>query len=418
MGFFNILYGACLSVEIPEFQFIHYEPIYTDPNEVYEEYSAVFQQFKEIGDDDVNTKVLAYFYEGMLYLINADVYFKNKDYSQSVSNYEEANKLIVRSRASRGREGDTIFDEMVKWANYSEGMKRICASFIEEDIDNRLSLVKESQGFLEEFYNIRSKEKNFIDEKIAQARQNYAKYLFNKIYSLKNVENSKRYKRYLLKARTELMKANFFFQSLDEELEEMQNLIDETTKQHIIVKAEWFWDQGTENIASSQFTQALRHYAIASKYYARSSEICENFMEQRLYLALSKITLASRFEAEANELYKRQDNPEQASKHFLKAVEIVDIALGFLATIKNEMLINNMTAQRSFYEGLALETEGIFLFDKENFKDALQKFDAAMNKFNETQQSASEGSMEQLLEFVRLARSEVDGYISMAKTMI
>jgi tetratricopeptide (TPR) repeat protein len=214
------------------------------------------------------------------------------------------------------------------------------------------------------------------------------------------------------------MKANFFYQSLEKELEELQNLIDEITKLHIVSRAEGFWDQGSENIALSQFNKALRYFAIASKYYARASEICENYMEQRLYLALSKITLASRFEAEANELYKRQDNPEQASKHFHKAVEIVDIALGFLATIKNETLINNMTAQRSFYEGLSFETEGIFFFDQEKFNEALAKFELAMKKFDETQQKASEGGLEQLLEFVRLARSEVDGYISMAKTMM
>ena len=407
-----------MTVKIPEFQFIHYEPIYTNPNEVYEEFSTILQQFKEVSEDDVNSKVLAYFYEGMLYLINADVYFKNKDYPQSIQNYEEANKLIVRSRASRGIEGDRIFDEMIKWVNYTEGMKRICGSFVEQDLDNQLSLLKESYSFLDEFYQIRKKEENFIDEKIALSRTNYSKYLFNKIYSSKYADNTKKYKRYLLKARTELMKANFFYQSLEEEFEELQNLIDEITKQHIVVRAEWFWDRGTENIALSQFTEALRFFAVASRYYARASEICENFMEQRLYLALSKITSASRFEAEANELYKRQDNPEQASKNFLKAVEIVDVALGFLATIKNEMLINNMTAQRSFYEGLALETEGIFFFDQENFKEALTKFESAMKKLNETQQSASEGGLEQLLEFVRLAKSEVDGYISMARTMI
>ncbi|NPD89259.1 MAG: hypothetical protein HGN29_11085 [Asgard group archaeon] len=407
-----------MTVKIPEFQFIHYEPIYTNPNEIYEEFSTILQQFKEVSDDDVNSKVLAYFYEGMLYLINADVYFKNKDYSQSIQNFEEANKLIVRSRASRGREGDRIFDEMIKWINYTEGMKRICGSFVEQDLDNQLSLLKESLAFLDEFYQIRKKEENFIDERIALSRTNYSKYLFNKSYSSKYADNTKIYKKYLLKARTELMKANFFYQSLEEELEELQNLIDEITKQHIVVRAEWFWDRGTENIALSQFTEALRFFAIASKYYARASEICENFMEQRLYLALSKITLASRFEAEANELYKRQDNPEQASKHFLKAVEIVDIALGFLATIKNEMLINNMTAQRSFYEGLALETEGIFFFDQENFEEALSKFESSMKKFEETQKNASEGGLEQLLEFIRLARSEVDGYISMAKTMV
>ncbi|MHA1953396.1 MAG: hypothetical protein ACXAAM_04795 [Candidatus Heimdallarchaeaceae archaeon] len=407
-----------MTANIPDFQIIHYEPIYTDPNEVYEEYSTILQQFKEIGEDDVNTKVLAYFYEGMLFLINADVYFKNKDYPQSIQNYEEANKLIVRSRASRGREGDRIFDEMVKWISYTEGMKRICGSFVEQDLDNQLSLLKESFAFLEEFYQIRKKEESFIDEKIALSRTNYSKYLFNRSYSSKYADNTKKYKRYLLKARTELMKANFFYQSLDEELEELQNLIDEITKQHIVVRAEWFWDRGTENITLSQFNEALRFFAIASKYYARASEICENYMEQRLYLALSKITSASRFEAEANELYKRQDNPEQASKNFLKAVEIVDVALGFLATIKNEMLINNMTTQRSFYEGLALETEGIFFFDQENFKEALTKFESAMKKLDETQQSASEGGLDQLLEFIRLARSEVDGYISMAKTMI
>ena len=41
----------------------------------------------------------------------------------------------------------------------------------------------------------------------------------------------------------------------------------------------------------------------------------------------------------------------------------------------------------------------------------------AMKKLEETQLSASEGSLDHLLEFVRTAKSEVEGYISMARAM-
>jgi tetratricopeptide (TPR) repeat protein len=296
-------------------------------------------------------------------------------------------------------------------------MKKIANSFLTEDIDTKLSLISDSYPNFESFIEGRNKEDDIVNPKIAKARINFANYLHSKITSMKFVENTKKYKKQLLYARTELMKANFLFKSFDVELEELQNLIDEITKQHIVARAEGYWDQGTMNISISQFMEALHYFAIASKYYTRASVICENFMEQRLYLALSKITLASRYEAEANELYKRQDNPKQASEHFQKAVEIVDISLGLLTTINNESLIKSMTAQRSFYEALSFETSGINLFDQEKFKEALEKFEEAMKKLDETQLSATEGSLEQLLEFVRLAKSEVDGYMSMSKTM-
>ena len=214
------------------------------------------------------------------------------------------------------------------------------------------------------------------------------------------------------------MKANFIYKSLNEELSETQNKIDEITKAHIVARAEGYWDKGSILISESNFTEAQRYFTIASKYYARASVICANFMEQRLYLALSRITEASQYESEANEMYKRQDKPKEASEMFNKAVDIVDIALGLLTSIKSESLINNMTAQRSFYEALALETEGIFLFDSEKFNEALQHFENSMKKLEETQISASEGNIDQLLEFVRTAKSEVEGYISMAQAML
>jgi hypothetical protein len=77
-----------------------------------------------------------------------------------------------------------------------------------------------------------------------------------------------------------------------------------------------------------------------------------------------------------------------------------------------------MTAQRSFYEALSLETEGINLFDNESFSEANEKFEEAMKKLDETQLKATEGNIDQLLEFVRTAKSEIEGYISMTKAMI
>jgi len=353
----------------------------------------------------------------MLYVVKGDELFKKDKKADAQKNYEESLKLLIRAKASRGREGDRIFDEMVTWINYSEGMFRICNSFLDQNIENQIQTAKEAIGFFEEFTENRKSVDNPIDVSVSNSRISYAKYLYELKIAESITDNTKESKKHLLYARTELMKANFLFKSLDEEMEDMQNKIDEITKAHIVGRAELFWDQGTENIIISNFNEALRFFAIASKYYSRASVICSNFMEQRLYLALSRITQASQFESEANELYKRRDNPIDASNKFKKAVESVDIALGLLTSIKSESLIKNMTAQRSFYEALASETEGIALFDQEQFKDALSNFEEAMKRLEETHLSASEGNLEQLLEFVRTAKSEVEGYISMAQAM-
>ena len=400
-----------------EFQIIHYEPIYSNLKETYNEYSKLYNAFKDVGEENVNFKVLSYFYAGMLYVVKGDEMFKKNKIEDAQKNYEEALKLLVRSRASRGREGDDIFNEMVKWINYSEGMFRICVVFLENKVEKQIQAAVEAISFFEEFSNNRKLEDNKIDWNVSNARICYAKYLHElKLSELK--ENTKDSKRHLLNARTHLMKANFLFKTFDEEMEDLQNKIDEITKSHIIGRAEWFWDQGTQNIIVGNFNEALRYFAIASKYYSRASVICANFMEQRLYLALSKITQASQLESEANELYKRKDSPLEASNKLKDAVESVDIALGLLSSIKSVSLIKNMTAQRAYYEALASETEGISLFDEEKFKEALSKFEEAMKKLEEIHTSASEGNLEQLLEFVRTAKSEVEGYISMAQAMV
>lgn len=420
----NFLFLRCdvsliyLSSIISDFKFIHYEPVYSDLNKIFAEYSETLSTYQKAGEENVNAKVLSYFYEGMLYLVKADDLFNNKDYTKALKHFEDGLKLIVRSRASRGVDGDLIFKEMIKWTNYSEGMIRTCRTLIETDPNQQLAIINEGINFFKAFSENRNEENNKIDYFIAESRVSLAKYILNKTIAQTKLDNTNLYKKYLLHARTELMKANFFLQSLDEEMEELHNKIDETTKLHIISRAEFFWDKGTDYIAKSLFNDALRYFAIASKYYARASGICDNFMEQRLYLALSRITQASRFEAEANELYKRKDKPKKASEIFLKAVEIVDIALGLLTSIKSKTLIYNMTAQRSFYESLSLETEGIYLFDQENFKEAQEKFEDSMKKLDETQRFATEGNIDQLLEFVRIAKNEIEGYISMSNAML
>ena len=353
-----------MSTKSLEFQFLHYEPVYSNLKTSYDGYSKLYNEFKDAGEDNVTFKVLSYFYAGMLYVVKGDEVFGKDKKDDAQKNFEEALKLLVRARASRGREGDKIFNEMVKWINYAEGMYRICSSYLEEDSDKQIQAAKEAIGFFEEFSENRKSDENRVDLSVSNARISYAKYVLEFKLSESKSDNTKISKKHLLNARTELMKANFLFKSLDDEMDDLHNKIDEITKLHIVERAEWFWDQGTQNIIVSNFTEALRLFAIASKYYARASVICANFMEQRLYLALSRITQASQLESEANELYKRRDNPIDASSKFKAAVESVDIALGLLSSIKSESLITNMTAQRSFYEALASETEGIALFDK------------------------------------------------------
>jgi len=407
-----------LSIKSLEFEFIPYEPIFSNLKQTYNEYSNLYNAFKEAGDENVAFKVLSYHYAGMLYVIKGDELRGKKNFEDALKNYEEGLKLINRSRASRGREGDAIFTEMIMWINYSESMIRICQSFLETEISKKIDLLEESVTFANNFIDSRKINSDAIDLKAAEARLSYTKYVYNLAQSESYKENTKQAKKYLLKARSDIMKANFIYNSLNEELEDIQNRIDEITKLHIIERAEGYWNQGTVLISESDFNAAQKYFAIASKYYTRASVICANFMEQRLYLALSRITEASQYESEANEMYKRQDKPKEASEMFKKAVDIVDISLGLLTSIKSESLINNMTAQRSFYESLAFETQGIYLFDNEQFKESLKYFEDSMKKLEETQISASDGNIDQLLEFVRTAKSEVEGYISMAQAML
>jgi len=407
-----------LSTKSLEFEFIPYEPIFSNLKDTYNQYSKLYNDFKNAGEENVAIKVLSYHYAGMLYVIKGDELYTKKKYDESFKSFEEGLKLINRSRASRGREGDRIFNEMVLWINYCEGMQRICQSYTEEDPSKKLGLLEESVTFHNNFLETRKLSQDSISIKAAEARSNHTQYIHNLFTSELHSENTKLAKKYLLKARTEIMKANFIYNSLNEELEDLHNRIDEITKLHIVGRAERYWDQGTIHITESNFKEAQRYFAIASKYYIRASVICANFMEQRLYLALSRITEASQHESEANEMYKRQDKPKEASELFNQAVDIIDIALGLLTSIKSESLVNNMTAQRSFYEALTFETKGIYLFDSEQFSEALKFFEDSMKKLEETQISASEGNIDQLLEFVRTAKNEVEGYISMTQAMI
>ena len=248
-----------------DFKFIHYEPSYSDINTTYGLYHQIYEDFKTIGEENVNIRVFSYFYEGMVSVISGDNLLFGKDYSQAIRYYEQASKLIVRSRASRGRDGDNIFNEMVKWANYAEGMLKISMSFTEENIDKKINLLEDCLVNFQEFIKGRELEEHPVDRIIAIARLAYARYLLFNSKAERDSKDLTSFKKHLLKARSELTKANFIFRKYGDELEELQNNIDEVTKQNIVARAEKFWDHGLVNIQVRNFTQAYHAFRIASK---------------------------------------------------------------------------------------------------------------------------------------------------------
>jgi len=385
--------------------------------ETFEKVKEIFESFNELGEENVLARIYSYFYNGLLYVISGDQYLKNGEYSKAEKEYEEGHKLLVRARASRGREGDEIHKEMVRWEYYANGMKLLSEALVSQNVEESVTFIQQAIKVFKQYSKLCA-EKGLFYKIIAESRLFFAQYMLHKNYVAQAKGKPSWYKKELLRAITELKKANFVFHFYLDELEYLQNELDEITKQRIVSRAEYFWNKGSEQIVFSNFSKAQKYFAIASRYYVRASEICADFLEQRLYLALSKITLASQFESKANELYKRLDKPEEASKLFEQSFKIVDDAIGLLLTINSEKLIQSMTAQRSFYEALMFQTKGIALFDKEDFKASLDLFDKAMQKYNETQQMATEAKLDQLLEFLKQYKSELEGYIAMAKAML
>ncbi len=407
-----------MSSGIVQFKHIHYEPEYSDIEEVYSQYYQALEEFRKIGEDNITARVLSYYYEGFLYIINGDQALANKEYDKALTNYENAHKLIVRSRASRGREGDDIWHEMMKWTYYSEAQINLCKYYMEEKIENKLTLLQYSISNLKLFLEERKLDNNFVDVVYSKGRISFLNYLYFYNIAKRYKNNTKAVKKFLMDARMHLNKANFVFHNYSELLDELEEIIDDITKEHIVERAELHWNRGTYLIAKSDFVEAEKYFAMASQYYERASKICAEFLEIRLYLALSKITKASSIEAIANELYRRQDNPTKASKMFTMAYNIVDEALGLLVRIQNKALITSMTAQRNYYEALALETKGISLFDQEKYKESIENFEEAMQKLNATEAQVVNSSAEHLEEYIRLSKNEIEGYLSMAKTIL
>ena len=354
----------------------------------------------------------------MIYLLQADSAFFKKDYSKAHENYESGNKLIVRARASRGVDKDDIAYEMKTWECYSKGKLILCEALLAEKLDKKLTLLNEARRYFEEFYELRKNDEDRINAVLASLHMKLLNYYTGVAKAQKFKERLSLYKKHLLHARTDLATVHFFSRMFEEELDDLQNEIDDITKRRIVNRADWYWDKGSHYITQSEFQLSGKYFGIASRYYSRASEICSEFLEQRLYIALSKITLASQYESKGNELYKRKDEPLKASKVFLEARDIVDEALGLLATIQNEYLIKSMTAQRAYYEALAKQTEGIHLFDKEEFQTALEVFKESLNKYNEATNVATENKLDTLLVFINRSKSEVEGYISMTKAML
>ncbi len=398
-----------------DFNFFKYDPIDSDIKVISSKFTQYFEFHKRKGTDYTENRIFSYFYEGMMQILKGDEQFLKKDYKKAKPFYDEGFKFINRARSSRVVEGDIIHDEMVKWLSFAESRIKLLSSFDENDLEKKIELVSQTKESMEKFLALR-KEEGKIEKVIANAHYSLVDY-YDYLYQSKKVEEESSRLKILLKAYSALIKANYFYRIFDKELEAVKGDIDEIVMNNIIIRAEYYWNKGSLDIVLSDFKAANVAFSMASEYYSRASEICSSLSEQKLYLALSKITLASKKEARANELHRKEDNPLEASKLFVEAQIIVDYALALLISIKSETLIKNMSAQREYYQALSKETMGIFHFDNEELHGALANFEEAHIHFAETEKLAKQINNEQLLEFVRKGKSEVDGYIAMTNAM-
>jgi len=105
-----------LSLDDYEISFKNYdgnEPNFADFSEYYADLHAFYLQK---GVDDVNSKVISYFFEGMKELVDGDVLFWDRNYIDSQMRYAEGKKFIQRFERSRGIEAklDMLADRILQ----------------------------------------------------------------------------------------------------------------------------------------------------------------------------------------------------------------------------------------------------------------------------------------------------------------
>lgn len=399
-----------------EIKFHTYDGNESDLQTYLAEFTTLQVQYRKEGS--VMSKVISYFFDGLVALIDGDMNFTNDNFRDSYANYTEASKMFQRFMNSRNVK--VRLDMLANRLNHrSKGNLKICESFLTSDMELKDNLLLTSLNHYNDEVNIANEMGDQMSSYAAFSRASLAQSQILLFRGRDQIEsNSSESKKNLLESRLAIRQAVFINSSLKKYYEEIEEQLEDITRTRLLSKAEEFGDDATIQSENGEYEASKISNKKAASFYKRASAIATDGTSRRFFLSSATILEASIKESEANKNLKQLDQPSDASDSFEDAARYVDKAIALMGRLGNEVLITNFKCQRDYYTAMSAMARAIAIFDDDKYDEAMKLFKDAEKNFDNISTQSEKIDNEVLTRLSNEGGAEIRGYITMCENLI
>ncbi|MHA2251964.1 MAG: hypothetical protein ACXAD7_16495 [Candidatus Kariarchaeaceae archaeon] len=380
------------------------------------QYQAIHDEKREEGS--VMSRVLSYFFEGLIAIVDGDKKFWEAKYNEAYSAYQEASRMFNRFQNSRNVNArlDLFASRMI---SRSDGLIKLTESINTRDASLKEKLLSEALDNFNQEVNTTNKMNELMSSYAAFARASFTESQLLLVTARKYTEsNSGRAKQDLLRARGSLRQASFIDYRFFYAIEEIESELDELTMGRLLHRAEINADKATVESENGMYAEAKNLFAKAVLFHKRASSLASDTGSRRKLLSSATLYEASMLEADGNQLFRRENNTIDASEKFSDAAKYVDKAIALIGHFGSKSLINSFRCQSDYYKAMSLQARGIYEFDNENYNVAKDLFEQANTQFKEAIELAKQGDNPVITLLGNEAIADINGYLSMCAAMM
>lgn len=383
-------------------------------------YLAQYELIRDFRRDEgsVVSKVLSYFFEGLIALVGGDEKFWEGKNQDAYTFYQETIRMMNRFKNSRNSNErlDMLTERILLRAN---GMLKITDSLIARDRKLRKQFLTEALGNFNEEVNRSNQMNEQMSSYAAFARASFTQSHLLLLHANEiKQKDSDEAKRSLMQARHCIRQAGFIdsrYMYLNEEIEET---LDNLTKNRLLIKAEVFANEATEVSERGEYLDAKVLFQKAVIYHKRASSLASDTGSRRKLLSSATRFEASINEAEANHLFRRDNNTVEAAIKYEEAGKLIDRAIALMGHFGSKKLVDSFTCQSDYYKAMGLQSKAITAFDQENYSDAKSFFSEASTLFKKAVVLGNSGDNSIVVSMSEEAIADVNGYVSMVEAML
>ena len=218
-----------------------------------------------------------------------------------------------------------------------------------------------------------------------------------------------------MRARSSLRQASYIDPRFARYLETIEVELDNLTKTRILNRADQAVQKANELVSKGLYLQAKPHFTSAMLLNNRASSLAGDTGSRRTLLATSTLHEASILECDANQLFRTDNDTVRAAEKYEEASKLVSKSIALLGHFGSKHTLDVFNCRNEYYKSMFIQTNGITLFDKDQFQEARGLFEEGIGSFTKTIELAKKSGNVKAGEE---AIADIKGYLSMTDAML